>query len=99
MFDEELERQAADDFMESECTRFMSTERLIEIAIEGITYCEDANCTSKQIAGESCCMCIRSMFPSHDFYLLYLQLRKIYMKNHTLTKIKEIQIEPHTKSN
>ena len=46
------------------------------------------HCVYRERYGESSCLCVRELFPSEEFYLLYLELREWYVSR-TAEKIAE----------
>ena len=90
MLDRDKERESRDKFQESEPEKFIELSRLVDIAIHGIEYCQDLDsCESYQICGDDSCMCVRSVLPSLDHYLLYYKLRKIILKNKILMDLEQ----------
>jgi len=67
--------------------RTMQIEDLFILVRDGFRKCEE-HCVYRERYGESSCLCVRELFPSEEFYLLYLELREWYVSR-TAEKIAE----------
>ena len=70
--------------------RTMPIEDLFILVRDGFRRCEE-HCVYRERYGENSCLCIRELFPSEEFYLLYLELREWYLSR-TAGKIAEVII-------
>jgi hypothetical protein len=58
--------------------RTMPIEDLFLLIRDGFKNC-DEHCVHRERYGEDACLCIRELFPSREFYMLYLELRDWYI--------------------
>ena len=76
---EELNEEEAIKIWESpNPERTMDKEDLQTLVKEGFKHCEGF-CRSRENCGEDACLCVRSLFPSAEFYGMYLEMREWYI--------------------
>jgi hypothetical protein len=57
----------------------MPRELLLDLSIKGFRHCS-GDCESREVCGEDSCLCVRTAFPTPEFYEAYRQLRKLYLE-------------------
>ena len=78
-FDEIAER---DEWLRGRSDEDLTTEELLLLIKNGIVRCSE-DCLSMQACGEDSCRCVRSLFPSPDYYEVYKAAREFFERELT----------------
>ena len=75
-FDEIAER---DEWLRGGSDEGLTSQELLLIIKMGLRRCS-GDCLSRQACGDDSCRCVRSLFPSPDYYEVYEAARKFFEK-------------------
>jgi hypothetical protein len=76
LIDINIDKEQSKAWLEDGRDGLMHRQELISLAITGIETCE-GYCGSREVCGESSCLCVRAMFPTPSHFFLYQELRKV----------------------
>lgn len=87
-----LEEKAIDEWRNGYTNPEMLVSTLAQLVKHGFTTCDTEYCESRDTFGAGCCSCIRSVFPSPEFYRTYCELRELYLKHNITEQLSMIDV-------
>lgn len=85
MLDHIKDKKEAEDWLNNTSHEYMTVEAITDLVKKGFITCEPDSfktgsfCASRKYSPEDACICIRTIFPSPEYYELYKRAREFYL--------------------